>query len=240
MKRLNPFARVAVASLVFAVTFGSVARAAVFSDAGTYRIVADGVVTNALTAPPGFFDDIPVGSPVSFASQYDDTATPVLNQCFNPNDPAQCYPVYGGGAFSLSLGGDVIDSASLVDGGPFIALDDNWFSDPTAGTIPPIGLDTAGVSFYGAFATLPSNPRWAVGIASSFITLPADTFASTAITGLDIYALGDQTIQLFIMDMQTGTSMGNVFAVLPEPSTSLLIGIGLVGLSSTRRRRRAL
>ena len=98
MKRSPTFAHVAVALLVFAVTLGSAAQAAVFSDAGTYRIVADGVVTNALTAPPGFFDDIPVGSPVSFASQYDDTATPVLNQCFNPNDPAQCYPVYGGGA----------------------------------------------------------------------------------------------------------------------------------------------
>lgn len=218
----------------------SVARATVFSGTHSLVIVGDGVEDGGFTAPAGFFDDVPVGTEVTGFSDYNDGASVLFSQCFNPNDGSQCYPVYGGGSFDLAIGAETLSSIALDEGGAFVILDDVWsFNPSTAAPIAPIGEDIVGLTFfYGSFssyATLGSSSRWAVESISFYLTVPANTIADPAsIVGVDFYSLGQMSLAIHLLDLDTGIR-GTAFALVPEPSASLLMGLGLAGLATRRR-----
>ena len=82
----NTLMRVLALLLISALSLASSsAFATVFAGTHSLVIVGDGVVGGELVAPPGFFDDIPAGTPVIGSSQYDDTAPQLFAQCFNLN-----------------------------------------------------------------------------------------------------------------------------------------------------------
>ena len=110
--------RALVIGLFLACVIPCGAWATVFNGTHSLVIVGDGVEAGGLTAPPGFFSDFPIGTAVVGSSQYDDTAPQTFSQCFNPNDAADCYPVYGGGTFELlEIAAQVLDSRDNIDGG---------------------------------------------------------------------------------------------------------------------------
>ena len=197
---------------VSAICLGATSAAAtVFGAPHSLVIVGDGAPnTGGLVAPPGFFDDIPVGTPVTGSSQYDDTAPQLLAQCFNPSDPTDCYPVYGGGSFSLGIGGAELSMSDFGNGGPFVILDDQWVYDPSGGTpLPPGGNDTVGLSFFQATGSgrLGPDDRWIVLHVGFYRPLAADTFPDPAtITGVDLYAFGPLSASLSVQDSQTGNA----------------------------------
>ena len=133
---MNKLARMLIPAACLVIT-GWEADAAVYGASQSFEIVADGVVSSDLAAPPGFFDDIPAGTTIDLSSQYDDTAAVVGSQCLNPMDPSDCYPVYGGGAFSMTIGADQVDSNQFSGGGPFVIQDDQWLYSVTLGALPP-------------------------------------------------------------------------------------------------------
>jgi hypothetical protein len=217
----------------------SSAIATVFTGNHSLVIVADGVEDGGLTAPPGFFDDFPVGTLVVGSSQYDDAASVLFPQCFNPNDAGQCYPVYGGGSFNLAIGAEAVSSNDLDAGGPFVILDDVWSFDPASFTpIPPLGEDLVGLTFfYGSPstpATLSVTGRWAIESIGFYLTLPADTILDpVSINGVDLYSFGQMNLSIHLLDLDTGNK-GTVFALVPEPGTALLLGLGLTALAVRR------
>ena len=233
--------RALVIGLFLAYLIPDSSRATVFNGTHSLVIVGDGVEAGGLTAPPGFFADFPIGTAVVGSSQYDDTAPQTFSQCFNPNDAADCYPVYGGGTFELTIGAATLSSADLDEGGPYIILDDDWSYDPsTLLPISPLGEDLVGLSF---FTLSPSNAsldlagRWIVESIGFYRVLDADTIADPAsLGGLDIYAFGPMNLSIHIRDSNTG-SRGTVFALVPEPNTALLLGIGLSALAVRREKR---
>lgn len=218
----------------------SSAYSTVFTGNHSLLIVADGVEDGGFTAPPGFFDDVPVGTSVTGFSEYNDAASVLFSQCFNPNDGSQCYPVYGGGTFDLAIGAQTLSSIVLDEGGPFVILDDVWSYNPsTAAPIAPLGEDIVGLTFFygtfGGYATLGSGGRWAVESISFYLTLPADTNSDpVSIVGVDLYSFGQMNLAIHLLDLDTG-SRGTAFALVPEPSTALLMGLGLAGLAAVRR-----
>ena len=102
----------ALALLVLVMGLCGSAFATSYSGSHTFQIVANGVVDPRVSAPAGFFDVFPVGTSVSVSTQYDDSAIPNLSQCYNASDPSDCYPVYGGGSFSMILGTSTTSSTT--------------------------------------------------------------------------------------------------------------------------------
>lgn len=227
--------------ILFSIVCSSSAWGTVFGGSHSLFLVPDGVIDGGLVAPDGFFDDISPGTPIMGTSQYDAAAPLLFEQCFNPSDPTQCYPVFGGGEFDISIGGEQIRTDDFGMGGPYIIPDDRWVFDPaTFMPLPPVGDDLAGLTFFqpgvAGYQTIGPGGRWIVELLGLFMQLPANTFPDPpGIAGVDLYALGEMTLSMTVRDSQTGNS-GTVFAVVPEPSTALLLSLGLLAMGASRRR----